>query len=246
MNTEGQVKGIVLLSGGLDSTLTLTTSLLDPEACEVVPFFVDYNQWPVNKEREAVEKICSKIKDTYNYCFEGGYKLQDLVVYKVMEEEKAKEKIGSVWGRSIALVGLASMWAYTHGDDFSWIATGVHEGDVGPDCKPGEFDEIMNHALGIATKFQIALTTPIARLDINQIGIALRHHGIHFDWTYSCYWDPPCGYKSDNELYRCPGCRRKTLAMRAADIDSNKFLDFPNGNKKDRSYQSLSALSVEY
>ena len=120
-------KGIVLMSGGLDSTLTLAKLA---EYDEVVPLFVNYNQWPLIPEKEAVESLCK---------FLG---CQDPVIAG-MQIEGDINQIGSVWGRSIAMLGVASMWAYTHGDDYSYIALGSHEGDVGPDCNPGDFDDWM-------------------------------------------------------------------------------------------------------
>ena len=229
-------KGIVLLSGGLDSTLVLASCI--DRGDEVVPFFVDYNQWPVEKGRVAVKAVCTKLK--------VGSRHHEPVVYKVFQEGEERDRIGSVWGRSIGMIGLASMWAYTHGNDYDYIAIGVHEGDVGPDCQPGAFDEHMGAALQEATKFQLTLSIPIEDLSIEEIGISLKEYNIPFEMMYSCYWDPPCGYRSNNESYRCPGCRRKTLAMEAAGIIDQDFLDFPNGNKQARSYQSPLALSVEY
>ena len=231
-----KTKGIVLLSGGLDSTLVLASCI--EQGDEVVPFFVDYNQWPVEKERTAVKEVCTVLK--------VGSKAHDPIIYKVFQEGEERERIGSVWGRSIGMIGLASMWAYTHGNDFQYIATGVHEGDVGPDCQPGLFDKHMGAALQEATKFQLTLSIPIESLSIEEIGISLKDYDIPFEIMYSCYWDPPCGYRSSNESYRCPGCRRKTLAMEASGIKDQAFLDYPNGNKQDRSYQSPLALSVEY
>ena len=223
-------KGIVLMSGGLDSTLTLAKLA---EYDEVVPLFVNYNQWPLIPEKEAVESLCK---------FLG---CQDPVIAG-MQIEGDINQIGSVWGRSIAMLGVASMWAYTHGDDYSYIALGSHEGDVGPDCKPGDFDYWMGKALNSATKNKMDIKLPIADYSIEDIGKELAQYTIPFELTYSCYWFPPCGYKSVNEEYRCPGCRRKAIAIRSAGITDENFLDFPNGNLRGRTYQSSMAVPAGY
>ena len=49
------MKGIVLLSGGLDSALVLLKLL--KEGHDVVPMFVDYHQWPLEGEFNAVHRI---------------------------------------------------------------------------------------------------------------------------------------------------------------------------------------------
>lgn len=226
-------KGIVLCSGGLDSTLALIKCREDTNT--VVPIFVDYGQYARKREWNSLKEICNDLGITFPLLM--GLNL-DTIWY-------SNTPVGSVWNRTMALVGIASMWAYINGNDFEYIAVGSHIGDVGPDIKPGEYDTFLNAALLQGTKDQIFLRLPIADLSIEEIGEDLKHW-IRFELMYSCYWDPPCGFKSVNEEYRCPGCRRKTLAMKAAGISDNEFLNFPNGNGYPRTYQSKLAEKVNY
>lgn len=236
------MKGICLCSGGLDSTLALIKLL--EEGNEVTPMFVDYNQWSLEGEEYTSSMTYHYLKGS-----DLGGNLETIATIKVdlnryRLPETTAERIGSAWGRGIALVGLAAMWAYTHGDDYDFIALGNHKGDVGPDCKPGLFDKGMDAVLKVATRGKMQLLLPIAELSIEDIGVELAHYGIPWEYTYSCYWYPPCGYKSENEAYRCPGCRRKVLAMKAAGVTDGKLLNFPNG--KERSYQSKLAERTVY
>jgi len=144
------VKGIVLLSGGLDSTLALLRLL--KEGNEVVPMFIDYNQWSLEGERKA-------FLDTISWCM-GSYSKQ-IPEFPITSMKLDTERVGSVWGRNIALVGLAAMWAYTHGNDYEFIALGNHKGDVGPDCKPGAFDASRYDYLFEGTKGQLDLVLSI-------------------------------------------------------------------------------------
>jgi len=230
------MKGIVLLSGGLDSTLALLKLL--KEGNEVVPMFVDYNQWSLEGEEYSSVMVYHKLKGS-----NLGDSLRPLVTVKVdldryaLPEGEGSQKIGSVWGRNIALVGLAAMWAYTHGNDYEFVALGNHKGDVGPDCKPGGFDYHLDAALHWSTKDRISLLLPIEDLTIEDIGKELAKFGRELlDLTFSCYWWPPCGYRSLHEDYRCPGCRRKVLAMKAAGVTDQKLLELPNC--QERTYQS--------
>ncbi len=228
------MKGICLCSGGLDSTLALIKLL--EQGSEVVPMYIRYNQWAQEGEDEAYAKVGQWCKDKFD-----SLVLDPEVLAVDLGDGLG---VGSVWGRGIALVGLAAMWAYTHGDDYDFIALGNHKGDVGPDCKPGLFEYEMGKTLTTVTKGKMQLLLPIRDLTIEDIGIQLKHYGIPFDMLYSCYWHPSCGYKSKNDNYLCPGCRRKVLAMKAAGITDEKLLNFPNG--RERSYQSKLAERTDY
>lgn len=229
------MKGICLVSGGLDSTLALIKLL--EQGHTVQSMFVDYNQWSWEGELSAVILVEALLKERYPSL------LLDTVKSEIHLDSE-NSNVGSVWGRGIALVGLAAMYAYTHGDDFDFIALGNHKGDVGPDCKPGRFDDFLGATLLQATKGQINIELPIARLSVEDIGIELKSYGVPFDILSSCYWFPPCGYKSIHEEYRCPGCRRKTIAMKAAGVTDEELLNFPNSTE--RSYQSDRAEKVDY
>jgi len=230
------MKGLVLLSGGLDSTLALI-KLLD-QGHSVKPVFVDYRQWSRLAEMESVEEVWDWCHVTF------GDRLLPMVRQDVQICSN-DEGLGSVWGRGITLVGLAAMYAYTHDNDYDFVALGNHKGDVGPDCKPGLFDRALAEALSVSTRGKLSLLLPVRGLTTDNIGVELQNYGIPFETMYSCYWCPPCGYKSKSEEYRCPGCRRKTLAMRAAGVADTEILAYPNGSG-DRSYQSPLAEEVGY
>ena len=237
------MKGIVLCSGGLDSTLALIKQL--ELGLECVPMFINYNQWPSEGEHEAFHNIVAWCKTTW------PSQVLDAVEPQISLGDD--EGIGSVWGRGIALVGIASMWAYTHDNDYDFIALGNHQGDVGPDCKPGSFDHQLNTLLFDTTKGKLSLSLPIRSLSIGDIGKELASYDKKlFELTYSCYWGPPCGYKSANDSYRCPGCRRKVMAMEAAAQGNSGLQEFFQErlyqlpNCESRSYQSPRAERVEY
>ncbi len=252
------MKGIALCSGGLDSTLALIKLL--QKGNQVVPMFVDYGQWALEGEEVAFnDTIEWLITNRYELGFDkfpytepvnfpvlkkSDHLLEPVYSQLLLNLRCEDERVGSVWGRNIALVGIAAMWAYTHGDDYDFIALGNHKGDVGPDCKPGSFDSSLHDTLIEATKGKLDLVLPIRSLDIEDIGVELSAVGFPFELAYSCYWSPNCGYKSTNDKYLCPGCRRKSLVMKAAGITGEALLSFPNG--KERSYQSPLADKVLY
>ncbi len=226
-------KGIVLCSGGLDSALALIKCQEDTEY--VTCLFVDYGQYPVERERGAFYSIYRQV---------GSKTFLPVELKLEIQGPPNNNHVGSVWNRTMALVGIASMWAYINGNDYDYIAVGSHKGDVGPDIKPGEYDSYLNAALLQGTKDQVSLRLPIADLSIEDIGLELVDK-VPFEIMYSCYWDPPCGFKSENEKYRFPGLRRKTLAMKVVGIP-DVLLDYPNGNYGGRTCQSNLAEKVNY
>jgi len=234
-------KSLCLCSGGLDSSLVLL-KLLESNL-EVTPFYVDYNHWSTEGELSTLKDFISWIRQhklSRSHLVNGS--LADLVIVKA----DLGLRIGGVWGRSIALVGLASMWAFTHGNDYSYIAMGSHKGDICPDCRPGLFDMELDAVLKEATESKLSLFLPIRNYSIEEIGVELLggKYEVPYELAYSCYWYPPCGYKSKNETYRCPGCRRKVIAMKAASIEDPAKLDLPNC--KERSYYPGSAERTVY
>ena len=136
------------------------------------------------------------------------------------------------------------MWAYTHGNYYDFIAIGNHEGDLSPDLKPGVLEEVLRDTLLRSSKGRIELIHPILTYTVERIGVELREVGIPWDYMYSCYWTPNCGYRSVRDTYRCPGCRRKTIAMKAAGELDTALLDLPNSES--RTYQSELAELTPY
>lgn len=233
------MKGICLCSGGLDSTLALLRLL--KEGNEVIPMFIDFNQWSLEGEIRAV---CQGLEWMGGSGLFGQTLILEPEIFEIRNAQIPSERVGSVWGRNIALVGLAAMWAYTHGNDYEFIALGNHKGDVGPDCKPGQFDISLHGTLIEGTRGQLDLVLPVRKLTVEDIGKELAEFGISWNLMYSCYWYPPCGYKSKNEEYRCPGCRRKTIAMEAGGVKEPVTLHRPNSPEV--TYQSPLAEKTEY
>ena len=214
-----------MVSGGLDSILA--TRRLDHWGFDVTPLFVNYGQYPWKKELNAASDCLGP----------------DIEVLTVSLDANPNFRVGSLWGRGIMLVGLAASWAYVHGNCWDYVSLGNHQGDVGPDCKPGMFDDYLNKALELATKGDMHLLLPVEDLTTEEIGKELVSY-TDLCRTYSCYWDPPCGFKSKNDSYRCPGCRRKAIAMAATGQYTEKEMDLPNC--KERTYQSPLAEKLEY
>ena len=209
MTTE---RAIVLLSGGLDSSLACLVER--QKGREVTPLFIDYGQYPVEKERQSAKE------------FVRTQGLGPLIEMKI--QLGTERPIARSWGRTITLVGIACMWAGEQSIRYHTICTGGHEGDIGGDCKPGDFDKYLNLALSLSTRSTFSFDLPIRHYTTEMVGQGLVNYQVDFRLLYNCYWDLPCGFKSEKDTYRCPGCRRKVIAMKAAGIQDEELLAFPN------------------
>lgn len=232
-------KVIVLATGGLDSTLCIAR--LAKWGFEVTPLFFDYGQYPKRLEEKAAERCVSTLGRKLN-----GYEKGPIhYVEKASIDLRPTLEPGIALldgGREIMLVGAALSWAFIHGNDYNFIALGTHAGNVGPGCKPGSFDELMNQVIKEATEGRTELLLPIQDLVEEEVGKEL-HSYLDLKLTYNCYWDPPCGFKSKKESYRCPGCLRKALSMKSAGGYTEEEMKWPNLTRK--TYEPLDGIAED-
>jgi len=223
-------KVISLVSGGLDSLLA--TDVLLSEGNEVLMMFGALNQSPEAQEREAA-------KHFYNF-FDSEYKGR-VHFHEITVDLHGTKKVESAWGRTMLLLGLALTYNYSQLDNYyDSLAIGSHRGDVGPDCNPDKQDAFTK-AVETSTKGSVSLLLPIADLDQEQIGKEFRRRALPLSKTFSCYWNPPCGYRSVHDTYLCPGCRRKAVAMKAAG-----YPELLTPNSATRTFQSDLAEPLTY
>jgi len=142
-----------------------------------------------------------------------------------------KKKVESTWGRAMMLIGSALTYDYCQTSMYyDAIALGSHKGDVGLDVNPDRM-EAFKKVVEISTKGTVQLLLPIEEMTQEVIGWEFKNRNLPLDKTYNCYWNIPCGYKSPRDTYRCQGCRRKAIAMRAAGYDEVEC-EMPNSRTR--------------
>lgn len=216
-------KAIVLLSGGLDSTVTAYIAKKNiGKMGELYAVTFDYGQThhkeivfarDVAKELGVVEHLEEwelRIPAESSLLVEGSE--------QVPTEEV--EGIPSTWvpQRNSIFLALAFAWAETIGADSIYI--GVNNVDYSgyPDCRP-EFINSMERALNLASKRfietgrEIMIEAPLqylAKVDIIKLGASL---GADFSKTWSCYRGEvrACG--------RCPSCLIRLKAFKELGLD---------------------------
>lgn len=210
-------RAVVLLSGGLDSAVTLATALREGRGCVALSF--DYAQRH-RVELDAAHRVARSLGVerhvvlTLDLRAMGGSALtSDIAVPKDRTEEALDaaaegEQIPVTYvpGRNLIFLSCAAAMAEASGCEEVWIGVNAIDYSGYPDCRP-EFIEAFQRAAGLATRVgvegrPVRVLTPLAAMskgDIVRRGLDL---GVDFALTHSCY-DPtpegrPCG--------RCDAC----------------------------------------
>jgi 7-cyano-7-deazaguanine synthase len=209
---------VVLLSGGLDSTVLLWQLHRDGHDC--LPLGVRYGQRHGSKELDAAARVCRRL---------GGLPLRIVNAMGLIKGHSALLGDGStvpqgrsptdpaqsatvVPGRNLLLLALAVGHALGHGAEA--VAIGVNADDqvIYPDCRK-RFLEAARATLASCHEPGLQLLTPLdhqRKQDIVSLGVSL---GVPFGLTWSCYFggDTPCTV--------CAACMSRGAAFDALGLE---------------------------
>lgn len=188
-------KALVLLSGGLDSSVVL--SVCQDKGYDIYAISFDYGQ------RHKVELEYAKFQATFFNCishevfkmeFYGGSALTDDIKVPKNRDSHSMSKdipVTYVPSRNIVFLSFASGYAECHDIDNIFIGVNAIDYSGYPDCRKNfidNFEKLINKSTkkGIeGSKFKI--NTPLINLSKKDI-IKLGHkNGVDFSMTSSCY-----------------------------------------------------------
>ena len=195
-NTE---KAIVLVSGGMDSLVTLAIAL---KKHDVAALHVNYGQRTQSRELLAFKKICDfyKIKerqivDIAYLAKIGGSALTDksFAIPRSDKPGKPHAKAGAipvtyVPFRNTNIIAIAVSWAEVLGAKRIFIGAVEEDGSGYPDCRKSYY-EAFNKLIKEGTKpgSGIRIETPLIRMSKGEIvkkGFTLK---VPFSLSWSCY-----------------------------------------------------------
>lgn len=211
------MKNVLILSGGLDSTVLLYTLLSMGK--EVYTLSIDYGQRH-RKELMAADGITRRL-DIPHRCVDlrtlqpvlGGSSQTDpsLAVPEGAYDDPSM-KVTVVPNRNMIMLAVAAGYAISLGGDTVYYA--AHAGDhaIYPDCRP-EFAAEMNRVLGLCHFYPVHLECPFINYSKAEI-VRLGHRlGVSFHATWSCYkgGTTPCGI--------CGTCQERIMAFDANNLE---------------------------
>jgi 7-cyano-7-deazaguanine synthase len=224
-------RAVVLLSGGLDSAVTLAVA--KRECTDVFALTVRYGQ------RHAIEAECAvrvaralgvaehRVLDVDLASWGGSSLTYDGPVPKGEAGTEGSGEIPSTYvpARNTVLLSLALSWAEVLGAEAIYI--GAHTQDAGgyPDTRPeylAAFERMANLATraGVEGRGQ-SIRAPLLRMGKGEVVALGRSLGIDFALTSSCY-DPtpagaPCG--------RCSACLLRARGFVDAGLPDPRVAD---------------------
>lgn len=209
------MKSIILLSGGLDSLVSL--GLKKEELNISLALTFDYGQKAVKKEIAASEKICKYygielkvikldwLKDITQTALVSE---NDVPSGKELEDSSMSAK--SVWvpNRNGLFLNIAASFADSFGYDCILIGANKEEGQTFPD-NTMEFVEAVNKELLYSTMKRPKIIAPLINYTKNDIVMLALKNNIPLDLTMSCYQEGEghCGI--------CESCTRLKNALEA-------------------------------
>lgn len=203
-------RAVVLLSGGLDSAVTLALARRD--GCDCVALSFDYGQRH-RAELQAATKVAASLGAARHVVLPldlraiGGSALTaDIDVPKDRDTASAEIPVTYVPARNLVFLSLAAGLAETEFAEAIYLGVNAIDYSGYPDCRPA-FIEAFATCAALATKAGVEGTplhirTPLismSKAEIIRTGAAL---GVDFSLTHSCY-DPDAAGRACGHCDSC-------------------------------------------
>lgn len=212
-------KSIILLSGGLDSLVSL--GLKKEELNVSLALTFDYGQKSAEQEIEASAKICEHYKIEQKIIKLDWLKnitqtslVSDKDIPTGNELDNPENSAKSVWvpNRNGLFLNIAGSFADSYGYDFILIGANKEEGQTFPD-NTQEFINAINKEFEFSTQKSPKVVAPLINSDKNDIVMLALQHGVPLELTRSCYQGGAkhCGI--------CESCSRLKHALEANHAD---------------------------
>jgi 7-cyano-7-deazaguanine synthase len=217
--TDQQKKAVVLVSGGMDSAVTLALAREQGFACHALS--VSYGQRHTSELAAAAElaiaqgAVAHKVVTVDLRSIGGSALTADIAV-----PEAAGEGIPVTYvpARNTIMLSIALGWAEVLGADDLFCGVNAVDYSGYPDCRP-EFVEAFERLANLATQagvegHRLRVHAPLIRLSKAQIALEGQRLGLDFSRTVSCYQADDQG----RACGRCDACRLRAEGFAAAGL----------------------------
>lgn len=212
------MKGVILLSGGLDSAVCLAFAVREVEVALCLT--ADYGQMAAGREIAAARALAAHYGQPHRVVrlpFVGALArasvlgkspLEDLTDSDLGDPQKMETAARAAWvpNRNGVLVNVAAAYAEAAGADRVIAGLNREDGAHFPDNSP-EFVEGVNNCFRYSTANGVRLVSYTLHLDKVEIVQLGRRLGVPLDLVWSCYRGgaKPCG--------ACASCLRLRRAL---------------------------------
>jgi 7-cyano-7-deazaguanine synthase len=208
-------KSIILMSGGLDSLVSL--GLKKEELNIDLALTFDYGQKSANQEIEAAKKICEYYKINHKVIKLDWLKNITQTALVSSDEVPTLEKLNnpqdsakSVWvpNRNGLFLNIAGCFADSYDYDYILIGANKEEGETFPD-NTQEFIDGINQEFLFSTRKHPKVVAPLIKYMKNDIVKLALDNNVPLELTRSCYQggERHCGM--------CESCSRLKKALEA-------------------------------
>lgn len=212
-------RAVVLVSGGMDSALTLAIARQMGFACHALS--VDYGQRH-HAELDAAKRVAEAMGAVEHHVqmldlrrFGGSALTADIAV---PEAPSQGIPVTYVPARNTIMLSLALAWAETLGSDDIFCGVNAVDYSGYPDCRPA-FIEAFEHLARVATKAGvngelISIHAPL--IAMSKADIARKGHelGVDYGITVSCYQADDQG----RACGKCDACRLRAQGFHDAGL----------------------------
>jgi len=209
-NKPHRKEAVVLLSGGLDSAVTLYLAKKKGFICRCLIF--DYGQRH-KREIESAKRIAKTAGCPFKIInIRLPWKGSSLLDKKRAIPKDSKFRIPSTYvpARNIIFLSIALSFAESAGSKAIFIGAHTQDYSGYPDCR-AEFFKIFDEIIKVGTKAgvelkRIKIITPLIKKSKSEIIKLGQKLGVPFELTWSCYrgGKRPCG-KCDSCRFRAKG-----------------------------------------
>jgi 7-cyano-7-deazaguanine synthase len=214
-------RAVVLVSGGMDSAVTLAIARQEGHACYALS--VDYGQRH-RAELAAAARVAQALSAIEHRVFRidldaiGGSALTDNSI-AVPEQQQAGIPMTYVPARNTVMLSLALGWAEVLSATRIYIGVNAVDYSGYPDCRPAfvsAFERVANLATKAAVEGTLTFRVAAPLIDLTKAQIIQRGRelGVDFALTVSCYQADEQG----RACGRCDACRLRHDGFVAAGV----------------------------